>query len=420
MPDPILCPQVGQDLTEAKVVALHVKVGDTVKHGQIVAEVESEKATFDVESFSSGIVIEIPYQVGENATVLEPLVVLGGSDAKPVAAKKSTAAKPANGKVEEQHEVISLARTSALVPGRSSPLARRMASSNGLDISRLTGTGPHGAIVLRDIESTLAKSGKQPALTKLSHGLNLKSLKDGKGTPVVFIHGFGAEISAWRQIAMAISLPNTLLAIDLPGHGASSEVAGGFQAMVEAVADTLRSAGHEFHLVGHSLGAAVATALTGERGLKIKSLTLFAPAGLGPSIDASFVAGYLGTKSEAALGVQMRRLVNDPAKLPASIVKATQAAREANPIVVQQARVAAALFEGSTQLFSVQRELGSFAGPVRVVLGQNDSVIPSSETERTIPAHAALHRIANTGHLPFLEEQSLSARLIAEAVRSAE
>ncbi|MBM3637015.1 MAG: biotin/lipoyl-binding protein, partial [Alphaproteobacteria bacterium] len=77
MADSILCPQVGQDLTEAKVVALHVKLGDKVKKGDIVAEVESEKASFEVESFSSGTVIALPYKVGDTATVLEPLVVLG-------------------------------------------------------------------------------------------------------------------------------------------------------------------------------------------------------------------------------------------------------------------------------------------------------------------------------------------------------
>jgi multidrug efflux pump subunit AcrA (membrane-fusion protein) len=51
MARPILMPQVGQDLTEGKVVAIKVKLGDKVKKGDIVAEVESEKATFDVEAF---------------------------------------------------------------------------------------------------------------------------------------------------------------------------------------------------------------------------------------------------------------------------------------------------------------------------------------------------------------------------------
>ncbi len=417
MSDAILCPQVGQDLTEAKVVALHVKLGDTVKKGMIVAEVESEKATFEVEAFAAGVVIELPYQVGDTATVLEPLVVLGSdADAKP-AAKKQAEALTKNGTGAKQHDVVAPARAAVNGQGRSSPLARRTAQNSGLEIDRIAGTGPDGAVVLRDVEALVAKSGKSAVAS--ATGLNVKSLKDGKGTPVVFIHGFGAEIAAWRQIAMAIGLPNTLLAIDLPGHGASPDAAApGFQCIVDAVESTLRSMGTEFHLVGHSLGAAIAIALSVQNGLTIKSLTLFAPAGLGTIVDGDFVAGFLAAKSEAALSAQMKKLVNDPADLPASMIKATQAAREAGPVAERQTKIAAGLFEGSTQLFSVRAELAKYPGPCRIVLGQRDGIISSSETNKKLSPGIAVHLLENAGHLPFLEEQGLSARLIAESVRS--
>jgi pimeloyl-ACP methyl ester carboxylesterase len=419
MSEAILCPQVGQDLIEAKVVALHVKLGDTVKKGMIVAEVESEKATFEVEAFAAGVVVKLPYQVGETATVLEPLVVLSGdSDAKS-AAKQHANAPAKNGNAAAQHEVVALAPSRGAMngQGRSSPLARRMAQNNSLEIDRIAGTGPHGAVVSRDVEALVAKSGKSAIASATE--LHVKSLKDGKGTSVAFIHGFGAEIAAWRQIAMAIDLPNTLLAIDLPGHGASPDAATpGFQSIVDAVALTLRSMGNEFHLVGHSLGAAVAIAVSAQTGLIIKSLTLFAPAGMGTTVDGDFVAGFLAAKSEVALAAQMKKLVNDPADLPTSMVKATQAAREAGPVTERQAKVAAGLFEGSTQLFSVRAELAKYQGPCRIILGQKDGIISPSETDRKLPAGIAVHRLENAGHLPFLEEQGLSARLIAETVRS--
>ncbi|MEI6801164.1 MAG: biotin/lipoyl-containing protein, partial [Pseudomonadota bacterium] len=77
MAQAILVPQVGQDLTEAKVVELHVKLGDRVKKGDLVAVVESEKASFEVEAFAEGTVISLPWAVGDTATVLEPLMHLG-------------------------------------------------------------------------------------------------------------------------------------------------------------------------------------------------------------------------------------------------------------------------------------------------------------------------------------------------------
>ena len=428
MSDAILVPQVGQDLTEAKVVALHVALGDTVKRGDIVAEVESEKATFEVEAFANGIVINLPYKVGDIATVLQPLVVLGsGGEAKPVnvAGPARPGAALANGSPEPK-PVLGLAskRAASDGHGRSSPLARRVARSNGLDIARLQGTGPDGAVVVRDVEAAQAKAGKPlgaPALSAAATGpgLNVKTLKDGTGIPILFIHGFGGEIAAWRHLATVLNLPNAFVALDLPSHGASPEAHMlGFSAIVEPVAEVVRTLGGEVHLVGHSLGAAVAVALTREAGLTVRSLTLIAPAGLGPSIDGGFVAGYLDARSEAAIAIQMQRLVHDPANLPASMVRATHAAREAQGGTARLRRVAEALFEGSTQLFSVGGMLASYTGPCRVIVGRRDTIISAQETGQAVPAHIALHRLESSGHLPFIENEALVVRLIAETVRS--
>ena len=76
MATPVFMPQVGQDLTEGKIVALRIKVGDKVAKGDIVAEVESEKATFEVEAFVAGVVVDVLYKVGDTAEVLKPLLFL--------------------------------------------------------------------------------------------------------------------------------------------------------------------------------------------------------------------------------------------------------------------------------------------------------------------------------------------------------
>ena len=430
MSEAILCPQVGQDLTEAKVISLRVKIGDTVKRGDIVAEVESEKATFEVEAFAAGVVVALPYKVGDLAIVLEPLVVLG------VAGEKSTVKKSGAPVAVAQPAANTIVHTPATSSGgqygstsfRSSPLARRIAENHGVELRSLTGTGPHGAVVVRDVESFVASGAKSAALVGVpfvandKSALHLKSIKAGTGTPVIFIHGFGAELSAWRQIAMQFKFTNPAFAIDLPGHGASPEISSvNFQAIVEVVAYTLKANGHtSVHIVGHSLGAAVAIAISAKPEFSIRSLTLIAPAGLGASVDGNFVSGFLEAKSEAALAIQMQRLVANPASLPAALVRATFAARQASDLAGKQARVAAGVFEGSTQLFSVRSELGAYQGPARVILGKRDAVIPAIETEGAIPGHVAINRLENIGHLPFVEAEALVARLITETVRSGE
>ena len=427
MLETILVPQVGQDLTEAKIVALHVKLGDTVKRGDIIAEVESEKATFEVEAFASGVVTSLPYKVGDIATVLEPLVILesaGGARSEIVTDQKSDTANiqkqiPNHGKTSTDVLIGESVPSNGSV--QSSPLARRIAQANGLDVGAIVGSGPHRAVVLRDVERSIAKGGGQVLqLNVIASRLTVKTLKNGVGTPVVFLHGFGGEIAAWRQLVVSMTLTNPMIAVDLPGHGASPVAANaGFEGLVDEVAKTLRSLGGEFHLVGHSLGAAIAVALSAENEIVMKSLTLIAPAGLGATIDESFIAGFLNARSEAALAAQMRRLVVDPKNIPASLVGATFAARQASNIVQTQRQIADTVFESSTQLFSVRAELESYKGPCRVILGRRDMIIPPAETEQALPANAALHRV-EAGHMPFLEDAALVSRLIAQTVRSGE
>ncbi|MEN9410954.1 MAG: hypothetical protein RL216_2928 [Pseudomonadota bacterium] len=427
MAEAILVPQVGQDLTEAKVVELHVKLGDRVKKGDLVAVVESEKASFEVEAFSEGVVVSLPWKVGDVATVLEPLMHVG-AEGETVGAGAETAKTAVPETVPQTvpqtvhtHGQTAVAATPAPVPvpsaptggNRASPVARRMAADHGLTIGRIAGTGPRGAVVLRDVAAAVASA---PA----GGALELRTLQSGQGTPVVFIHGFGADLSSWRPLVARIGLGSPMMALDLPGHGGSAgHGAADFAGLVEAVGRTLRGLHGGVHLVGHSLGAAVAAALTERGDLDIRSLTLIAPAGLGASVDGEFVAGFLSAQSEASLAAWMRRLVSDPASLAPVLVRATLAAREDAGLVPAQSRVARGVFEGSTQLFNVAAALRAYRGPCTVIAGRDDAIVPLREIEAAVPAHAALHRLDRVGHLPQVEAADLVQTLIARTVRSA-
>lgn len=424
MAEAILVPQVGQDLTEAKVVELHVKLGDRVKKGDLVAVVESEKASFEVEAFCEGVVISLPWQVGDVATVLEPLMHLGAegevvaeAEAKaPAVAEAVAVAAPALAPAPAAVPAVAPAAAPVATGGRrASPVARRLAGSLGLDVGRIAGTGPAGAVVLRDVEPLAAgkaASGDTP--------LDLRTLQSGQGTPIVFLHGFGADLSSWRPLVARIGLGLPMMALDLPGHGASrGHGAADFAALVDAVGKTLRSLHGGVHLVGHSLGAAVAAALTERGDLDVRSLTLLAPAGLGATVDGAFVDGFLSAQSEPALAAWMRRLVSDPASLAPVLVRATLSARDDAALVPAQTRVARGVFEGGTQLFSVTSALRAYRGPCTVIAGRDDAIVPLREIEAALPGHVALHRLDRVGHLPQVEAAELVQTLIARTVRSA-
>jgi pyruvate dehydrogenase E2 component (dihydrolipoamide acetyltransferase) len=417
MPQAILCPQVGQDLTEAKVVEITVKLGDRVKKGDLVAVVESEKASFDVEAFSEGVVIALPFKEGDTATVLEPLIVLGEPGEVPApapavaapatAAPAAAAAAPAPVAVAAAAPVP--AASPATGPARSSPAARRAAETAGLDLARIAGSGPAGAVVLRDVASA------RPAAA--GPALDLRTLKAGQGDPILMVHGFGADLSAWRVFAMELATDRPVLALDLPGHGAShAHAAATFDAMAAALAASLPPAAH---LVGHSLGAALSVRAAALVPGRVRSLTLIAPAGLTPGVNGDFVAGFLAARSEPALSQWMRLLVGDPDRLPPVLVRATLAARAAPGVTDGQARIAQGVFEGSTQLFAIGADLAAFPGPVSVIQGTADRILDGAGVLASLPPHAAAHRLPRAGHLPQVEAAGLVATVLLRTVRAA-
>ncbi|WP_119390019.1 acetoin dehydrogenase dihydrolipoyllysine-residue acetyltransferase subunit [Taklimakanibacter lacteus] len=417
MAEPVLVPQVGQDLTEAKIVALHVKLGDKVKKGDLVAEVESEKASFEVEAFAAGTVIHMPYRLGDVATVLTPLLLLGepgeavdaADNTMPAAAAPAISAPAA----------MPAASTDGIL--RSSPLARRLARSNGLELRRIMGSGPKGAVIRRDIEAALAgRRGVVDATPTAAAAIAFRDLKAGTGDPIVFIHGFGSDLSSWRSFLGNLTLANPMRGLDLPAHGASPPLEDAdFATIVAQVGQALAAQGEAgIHLVGHSLGAAVAAAIARRGKPKVRSLTLLAPAGLGPRIDGEFIAGFLAAQTEAALASWLGSLFHDRAGMPQAMVRATLAARAGSGLAAGQRRAAAKLFEGSTQLFSIREALDHFDGPCRVIVGVEDAIIPAAQATN-LPGHVALHRLAGVGHLPQIEAAALVGRLVAETVRAA-
>ncbi len=413
MARPILMPQVGQDLTEGKIVAINVKLGDKVKKGDIVAEVESEKATFEVEAFETGTVIELPFQVGDIAIVLKPLMLLGDEGEVAVSAAKPAASVLGNAVQQPAALQVEAKRPTNSRSG-SSPMARRLAEEAGIAIGSVVGSGPGGAVVAKDLAGL---QGRSPS-DIVTSDTGLRLLQKGNGDALLFIHGFGADLSAWRPFILQLGLGNPVYALDLPAHGANGHISAlDFDALVEAVIQTLKHSGLvRPHLVGHSVGAAIAAQVASS--VKARSLALLSPAGIGPKINGDYISGFLAAQTEAALRVWLEMLVHDPAVLTGALLRATFAGRAGSDLVANQHKLASGLFEGNTQLFNIHVALKEFAGPLRIIVGSDDRIIPSRQAD-VLPAHAAVNRLPQVGHLPQLEATALTARLVAETVRSA-
>ncbi|MDI1343242.1 MAG: E3 binding domain-containing protein, partial [Pseudolabrys sp.] len=174
----VLMPQLGETVTEGKIVKWFKQAGDAVKPGDNLFEIETDKTSMEVPATFPGTIVDIRFQVGETAKVGAVVAVLSGADgvvtsspaAAPVAAKAAAPAvspaavaspaapsRPSTPiKMDPFNEVRSPARNfgpAKLATGAFiTPLARRLASERGIDLSRIAGSGPHGRIVAGDVE----------------------------------------------------------------------------------------------------------------------------------------------------------------------------------------------------------------------------------------------------------------------------
>ncbi|MCA3709112.1 MAG: 2-oxo acid dehydrogenase subunit E2 [Phenylobacterium sp.] len=158
----ILMPALSPTMEEGILAKWLVKVGDSVRSGDLIAEIETDKATMEVEAVDEGVVEALLVAEGtEGVKVNTPIARLSGEGGPPTAtpAPPQPVAAPAPRSLDRVEEKPVLAKGSGRI--FASPLARRLAAERGLDLSTLTGSGPHGRIIRADVEA--AEASPRPA-----------------------------------------------------------------------------------------------------------------------------------------------------------------------------------------------------------------------------------------------------------------
>ena len=158
----IRMPKMSDTMTEGTIVAWHKKVGDKVKSGDLLAEVATDKATMELESYQDGILLYIGPKDGEAVVVDGILAVIGeaGVDYKPLLNQGSKSSAQSGGKTEEKNE-SSVQTENKSKPAshdsgdgrvKASPLAKKLAKDKGIDLKQVHGSGEHGRIIKKDVE----------------------------------------------------------------------------------------------------------------------------------------------------------------------------------------------------------------------------------------------------------------------------
>ncbi len=230
----VLMPQLGETVAEGKIVKWFKSAGDAVKPGDNLFEIETDKTSMEVPATSAGTLLEVRVLVGEVVKVGAVVAVISGAGAAPNVAPAAAPAKapppraaapvaatqatpmPRTTPLDPFHEVHTPERNfgPAKLSGGSftTPLARRLASERGIDLSRVTGSGPHGRIVAADVEK--AAPSAAPAMAAGASAAQVKALYEGIAYKEVPLDSMRATI-AKRLVEAKQTIPHFYLTADM-------------------------------------------------------------------------------------------------------------------------------------------------------------------------------------------------------------
>ncbi len=209
-------PDVGEGVTEAEIVAWHVKAGDTVEEDQDLVDVMTDKATVEIPSPVDGVIVSVAGSPGETIAVGAEIIVIEISEASGDAPASEDADEPAT----EATPVPAPARTSSPAPVKpaakqtqvnsapdrrplASPAVRQQALEHDVDLEMIEGSGPAGRILSQDLEDFVAAGGR--AIVKANTDTSGPTRKKLTRTEDVPIIGLRRKIAqnmerAWREV----------------------------------------------------------------------------------------------------------------------------------------------------------------------------------------------------------------------------
>lgn len=242
--------------------------------------------------------------------------------------------------------------------------------------------------------------------------LELKTLKAGaEGAPVfLLLHGFGGFAEIWADIAA--QLEGRVLAVDLPGHGASLDHAAAGRAgpMAEAIADVLRAENiGPLHLSGHSMGGAVACLLAAQNPDLVKTLLLLAPGGFGTKIDSDMLRAFASAGDEAQLRYALQAMCTPHFALTQPMIERGLSFRQQKGQLDRLVEIGNQITKNRDQGVIPVELLARIQCPARIIWGREDRLLPATHIFHA-PPHFEPLMLDGIGHMLIEEAPDLVAQ----------
>ncbi|WP_026187150.1 acetoin dehydrogenase dihydrolipoyllysine-residue acetyltransferase subunit [Ensifer sp. BR816] len=364
----VTVPKWGMTMTEGKITQWMVGEGGHVTRGQEILEIETTKVTNVVEAAATGTLRRI---------------VLGEGTTAPVGALAGV--------------IADAAATSEEIDAFIASYADRLGAGE---------EGEGGASAPR----TIAVDGGV---------INVLEAGPESDETAVLLHGFGGDLSTWLFNQSALAENMRVVAVDLPGHGASSPIAGEdvFPKIVAAVDAAVEAvAPGRIHLVAHSFGGAVAAAIAAKRSSRVGSLTLIAPIGLSKQMSRDFLVDFVAVERRRPLLGVLERLFADPSKITSDMVEGTLRFKRLEGVPEALSAIADTIADDNGQLQSIAGQLRELTCPVTLLWGERDEIVPLPQAA-DLPENVRLRVIPAVGHMPQMEASSAANEAILENIQ---
>lgn len=351
---PIVMPKWGLSMKEGTVNGWLVEAGATIEVGMPILDVETDKLASNVEAADAGLLRRRIAQEGEVLPVKALLGVMAPAE-------------------------VSEEEIDAYVAAYVVPAASEGEEEEGPVFQTVTVDGIGVRYARRGLEA---------------------------GTPVLFIHGFGGDLDNWLFNIDAVAEHSPVIVFDLPGHGQSDVKLPGttLEALAVFVVHFLDAINvKQAHLVGHSLGGAIAAQLAGDAPDRVASVTLISPAGFGAEINTAYTGGFVEARSRRELKPVLELLFADLALVSRQMIDGMLKYKRMDGVEPLLAELGAALFKDGRQTARTVDALAASGKPVLVLWGRDDHVIPSAHAANA-PEGATVKILDGTGHMAMLEK----------------
>ena len=350
---PIVMPKWGLSMKEGTVTRWLVAEGDEIAVGNEIVEIETEKIASALEATDGGLLRRLVAEEGDLLPVKALLGVL------------------VEGEVSDEE-------IDAFVAGFVVPED--------------------------DDEDEEEEQGPAYQYAETAAG-RLRYTVQGEGAEtVLLIHGFGGDLDNWLFNLDALAAESTVVAFDLPGHGPAPtpipdpSVPG----LADAVVDFMDAAEVEAaHLVGHSLGGALALAVAASAPGRVRSVTLVCPAGLGPDINRDYIDGFVSSASRRQLKPVLENLFAGAGLVNRSLVDGVLKYKRLDGVTESLTALAEGVFPGGAQSWVEPGVIAGLGVPVLVVWGAEDRIVPASHAEAA--AGATVEIVEGAGHMVQME-----------------